>query len=691
MLPKEIWNTILKKSLTDSLQQLNGGKKSVTIKKLQSAGIHTIEDLLWIIPLHWNPIPDIQSFENAKPDEFFQGEGTITTIQCYPSSQKYQRKTILNNLKILVQDIHGPMTLTLQWFNIYPSKKREIEQLKTIRFAGKVNMFHHQLQIISPTLRHDDSIHIQYPSLGGILSKNLKNLFKKIPDSLLESITDPLETTLLKNNNLLSLAHSFKTIHGLAPKHLLSHKNFLRAKRRLIYQEFYLEQIILDIKRNINKNRQAPILRISNQLQQKILNAFPYKLTQDQLNAIKNITEDLTSGSPMMRLLQGDVGTGKTTVAFIAALISGLNGHQAAIICPTEALALQHKKNAALIFQQFNLTCGLLIGSQNTKEKKETLQALSSGSLRIVIGTHTLLQNSVEFKNLSLAIIDEQHKFGVHQRIKLTHKGHGVHTLTMTATPIPRSLAIIKYGDLSLSTIKSYPHGKKVITKIITKECFAKFLSFLNTRIHMGEQAYIVAPAINENSGLVSVKKIYQRFTTFFPNFSIALLHSQLDPKQKQSILHAFSSGKIQILIATSIIEVGIHVPNTTIMAIANPERFGLSSLHQLRGRVGRGSRTGFCFLLNESPHHETIERLKIIEQTTDGFEIAEADLKIRGEGHIFNTNQSGQLTRKIADTIKDQDILLQVKNDFSTIKKNQIYSKDYEKIQRELKITSSI
>ena len=335
------------------------------------------------------------------------------------------------------------------------------------------------------------------------------------------------------------------------------------------------------------------------------------------------MVQDLQSPVPMMRMLQGDVGCGKTTVAFVGALIAALNDHQAAMMCPTETLATQHYHNACKLFEPFDFNCGLLLGSHTPSQKQTLLQQIASGEVAFVLGTHALFQDQVKFARLALSIVDEQHKFGVGQRLRLSSKSNDGHTLIMTATPIPRSLSLTHYGDLDISSIKHLPADRRGIrTRIVTPQLFAKFLAFIKTRIEMGEQAYIVAPAIEDNPehDFIAAKKVFARFEQFFPEYSLGLLHGKLDSTQKQTVFQKFRQGQTPLLIATSVIEVGWMYPTPSIMGIINPERFGLSSLHQLRGRVGRGGNMGFCFLVTESKSPQTLQKLQVIERTTDGF-----------------------------------------------------------------------
>ena len=372
----------------------------------------------------------------------------------------------------------------------------------------------------------------------------------------------------------------------------------------------------------------------------------------------------------MMRLLQGDVGCGKTSVALVSSILTMANGYQVAIMCPTEALAHQHFHTLSTILKSSSYNISLLLGSTKAKEKATILSKIKNNKTNLIIGTHSLIQKNIKFSNLALAIIDEQHKFGVGQRIELVNKSRGCNCLIMTATPIPRSLRLTQFGDLDISSITTIPKGRKgTQTKIIRPDLFQKFLTFLNTRLSIREQAYIVVPVINENdnTSLMYVNQVLEKFKKLFPQKKIAAMHGQLSSVEKESIFTSFKQQQVDILIATSVIEVGIDVHNASIMAIMNPERFGLSAIHQLRGRVGRGQKPGFCFLICDNQISESsLKRLKVIEKNTNGFKIAEEDLISRGEGNLFGTSQSGSSSyRKIGNIIIDQKLLISAREDF--------------------------
>lgn len=673
---------------------------SKTAIKLNEAGYKTLNDLLWILPLRIVELPSFQSFKMAQVDSMFRGMGKVLSVQTRPNFKTSGKgKAPLANITVTVQDRFTPETISLKWFNCYPSQVKKIESLDKISFIGEVSSFNGQVQLVNPEQQDvldseyerdldywsefPSSIKVQYPTINGIGPANITKLFKKIPDHLWEHIEDPL-ADFKELDGYLTLTEAFKTLHGKSD-YKLYEKNRYKAEDRLIFQEFFQDQLkILSRKSLLDEKKGIQISKDEDKLKDFISN-FPYPLTADQEKVIHEIMDDFSSTKPMMRLVQGDVGSGKTTVAILAGLMAIEDGYQVALMCPTESLALQHFLTLSELFKDKDINVGLLLGSQKPAKKKEVQASINSGEVQFVIGTHSLFQDSVEYKNLGLAIIDEQHKFGVNQRIKLVGKTEGCHCLLMSATPIPRSLSLTQYGDLEISIIKTMPSNRKgTKTRIVSPDTFDKFLTFLNTRISMGEQGYIVVPAITESEvqDITNLESVLERFKNFFPKYRISGLHGQLSSEEKQQTFLNFKEHKIDILIATSVIEVGINVTNSTIMAIMNPERFGLSSLHQLRGRVGRGDKPGFCFLVNDkkiSPH--SMERLKVIENHTDGFIISEEDLRLRGEGNLFGVQQSGETSTKVlANIILHQPILIEAR-----AMAIDLYEKQHEIIQKQI------
>lgn len=633
-------------------------------------GIERLYDLIWIFPLRVLTFPKVQSFKNAQIGLPFSGKGTIEKILKRPNfSRKGQFGSRLYNISAVVKDSLSEEKINLVWFNAYPNLIKKIEVINEIEFFGIVSEWKNQKQVISPkfSFEEDQNQIIEYPTINSVSGNQIKKIMDKIPDFLWDDLKESIPREILKKRNLPEINESFKIIHGKKEG-----KDIEDAKQRIIYEEFFQEQIKIYARKKYLINRKSVQIVPADEIK-NLYKLFPYELTNCQKKSLDEIFSDLASPQPMMRLLQGDVGCGKTTVAFLSMLVTYLAGFQSALMCPTESLAQQHFLNFSKFFIDY--PARLLLGSTTEKEKNEIRNLLKSGELKIIIGTHALISETVIFLKPGLFIIDEQHKFGVNQRLELLKRYPKSNTLIMSATPIPRSLSLTKYGDLSLSRITELPYGRKNIkTKIVTKKTFEQFLKFLNTRVSTGEQAYLVVPAIYESERSIYLEKLYEKFKNWFPQYSVASIHGKIPFKERSEILKNFLDQKISILIATSVIEVGIDVKNATIMAIFSPELFGLSSLHQLRGRVGRGAKQSFCFLMVLSEiSSEALERLKVIENSADGFEISEKDLLIRGEGDHFGTNQSGISNhRKLANIIDHETSLLNAREDLELLIKNE-------------------
>lgn len=636
------------------------------MEKLIKVGIETIEDLLWVMPLRVQKVPGIRPFSEIEVQKLFLGKGKITQLNFYPAfGRKGKGRVQLFNANVLVKDSLSENFIRLRWFNAYPNIKKQLEQLNEFVFLGTPTDAKDEIIIANPQINpvkvNENEVIVEYPTINTIAGRHTKALIDKIPDSIWNTeLPDP---TL----HPLGLIEALKVIHGKNTK-----VSFEQAVERLKYQEFFNNQIKARARRERNKALNAPVI-ISNK---DYSNLFSYELTNDQKLVLEDIKLDLKQNYPMMRMVQGDVGCGKTSVAIIAALMAIENNKQVAFMCPTEALATQHYKTLEKTLPK-NIHFALLLGSTSQKDKKQIYADLKSGKIDLIIGTHSLIQDSVEFKDLAMAIIDEQHKFGVGQRLKLFSKGQGVHSIIMSATPIPRSLQLAQYGDLSISTIRELPGGRKGIkTRIVTPENKPKFLSFVKTRLSLGEQIYVVVPAIEESltTDMKSVAEVYDQYLHYFPEYKVEVLHGQLTSDEKQTVMNCFEKGEIDILVSTTVIEVGINVLNSTVISIYSPERFGLSTLHQLRGRVGRGEKPGFCFLvLDKKLQDDSMKRLEIIEKTIDGFEISEADLQFRGQGELFGLNQSGHDSGfKLANIFEDRSIFEQVSRDINKLESTQ-------------------
>ena len=675
-------NSSTKNELTWSspLVDLAGKAQSKTLEKLGEVGVHTLQDLLWIFPLRVIELPPLRSFDYIEEGRMFIGRAKILNVQAKPNFRIRGRgKALLYNIMVHVQDALSDKILTLKWFNSYGSITSKISKCTFIEFMGEASVFNGQAQFANPEfypiekldepslfITVNKELKIQYPTVNTIPNVQIKKLFDKIPSALWNSIEETLPEKILTKYQFLPLKDSFKVIHAkIKPNTDLEKK----TDDRLIYEEFFEDQLKIYLRRQYLKKPKAKNYNVSDSLFNQMAGLYPYELTNDQKKSLQDIRKDFELEHPLMRLVQGDVGCGKTTVAMISAMMVIHHRDQVALMCPTEALAMQHFESAKELFQKTDMRIGLLLGSTSAKEKKLIQKKCADGEIDFIIGTHSLIQEAVSFKKLGLAIIDEQHKFGVDQRILLTNKSQGTHCLIMSATPIPRSLSLTQYGDLDISTIRTMPSGRKGHkTRIVTEETYPQYLNFLKTRLDLKEQIYVVVPAINESEEQTfhNLNDTLELYRKYFPDQSVVGLHGQMKSDEKAKVFNDFKNHKINVLVSTSVIEVGINVLNATVMSIISPERFGLSSLHQLRGRVGRGDKPGFCFLVNDKKISSlSQERLKVIEGNTDGFKIAEEDLKLRGEGDLFGTNQSGsQAQKRLANVVLHADILYQARED---------------------------
>ena len=527
-------------------------------------------------------------------------------------------------------------------------------------FYGKVSVNNAIKEMINPSfekLTQDSRVHPVYRQTAGLTSKQIEAAVCKAMNMLPESVKDPIPEDIRAENSLIGLKDALIKIHF--PK-TLSDVN--TARNRLIFEELLV--LVLGLHYIKAKPSDSCGVTISEDFTDTFLKLLPFKLTNGQLNAISDCIGDIVNNSkPMNRLIQGDVGSGKTMVAAALAYTVIRNGCQAALMVPTEILANQHYLTLSELFKDTGISVELLTGSTPAKAKKRIISGLSNGLVNFVIGTHSLISDNVEFLRLGLAITDEQHRFGVRQRSDLLAKGANPHLMVMSATPIPRTLALMIYGDLDISVINELPPGRQSVdTFLINEEKRVRAYNFLIQHIEQGRQCYIVCPAVEENEvGLISAEEYAQQIKSkYFNRFRVEVVHGKMKAVQKDEIMTDFLNGDIDVLVSTTVIEVGVNVPNAVIMMIENADRFGLSQLHQLRGRVGRGEHKSYCILVSSAKGEDAQRRLKVICSTNDGFKIADEDLKLRGPGDFFGARQHGLPELQVADLAEDMDVLRQ-------------------------------
>ena len=673
---------------------------------LNNLNIYTLNDLLTYFPREYEDRSKIKNIADVI-------DGEEVTVEARVVSELHFNRVRKNMviIKTVIEDDTGRCTVT--WFNQTYIKQR-IKRGETYRFFGKINKVINHLEMNSPIFeelgkeKNTGKIMPIYPSTYKLSQTAIR---QAVENALLMVKGEEIETLpeyILKSYNLEELQKSLQEIHF--PSNV---ENRLSARKRLVFEELLVMQLaLLELK---GKTEDYEGIKFSKDVKMSdVINSLPFKLTKAQLKVLEEIDNDMESNKPMNRLLQGDVGSGKTVVSIISAYKAVKSGFQVAIMAPTAILATQHFEEFKKILEPFNIRCELILGATKQKQKLEITEKLANGEIDILIGTHSLLTENVIFKNLGLVVTDEQHRFGVRQRETITNKGNHPDVLVMTATPIPRTLALILYGDLDISIIDELPpNRKKIETYAVTKRMEERVNNFIRKNIEEGRQVYVVCPLveekedgeeqeslkeekINEQVGLKSIEQkenterknqleieemkieafkqkadlkavkewteIYQK--QIFPDLRVACVYGKMKPKEKEEVMEKFKNGEIDILISTTVIEVGVNVPNASVMVVENADRFGLAQLHQLRGRVGRGEYQSYCILKYSSQASQVAkERMKIMQETNDGFVIAEKDLELRGTGEFFGTKQHGLPEFKIANLFVDMPMLKSVQS----------------------------
>lgn len=639
--------------LSDSIREIKGiGEKSE--KLFAKLGISTVEELLFFYPREYEIVENIRPINEVQEGHIVVVSGTLG------SKPRLQYAGKLKIVSTFLRDASGQLEVT--WFNM-PFIMKTLRMGTRYIMRGRVINKNGRYRLQQPKLLSEEEYHkllqkLQpvYPLTAGLtnhaVSKAVGNALKEV-----DLTGDYLPLEMRKKYDLILRKQAVHAIHFPKDK-----EEYMQARRRLVFEEFFFFALALHQMKQGKHQKPSPYEMNTFELPEKLMDRLPFELTQGQKRAWEEIRQDLVSGVVMNRLIQGDVGSGKTIVAVLALLACVENGHQGAIMVPTEVLAEQHLKTFREYLEPFDIRVDLLVGSMTASQKRRVYEALEMGMTDIVIGTHALIQEKVHYRDLALVVTDEQHRFGVRQREEFSQKGLEPHMLVMSATPIPRTLAIILYGDLDISVIDVMPSDRLPIKNCVVGTSYRpKAYEFIEAQVRQEHQVYIICPMVEESENMEAENVTDYTDTlkgTLSSSIRVECLHGKMKAGAKNDIMERFAAGEIDVLVSTTVIEVGINVPNATVMMVENAERFGLAQLHQLRGRVGRGSAQSYCIFMAGNSSRETMERLSILGGSNDGFYVAEQDLKLRGPGDLFGIRQSGELNFALADIYQDAGIL---------------------------------
>jgi ATP-dependent DNA helicase RecG len=645
---------------------------------LESKGLRVVEDLLTYAPFRYEDRRNVKPIGQLAPGEM----ATVLAEVRHTRMSGLQRR----NASIF-QATFGDSSrevLVGKWFHgaylkdvLTPGMKVALYgKIEYDTYSGELMVMHPEYEVLSDEDEGDSGLHTGrivpiYEAAGKITARVFRILMQRVMENL-PPLADMLPPHIRLRMKLPDRELAIRTIHSPGEHDDVRLLNNFRSPSqfRMIFEEFFWLECGLALKKSKARLRPGIAFELNDRVREQIKTMLPFRPTGAQKRVLGEIAQDMSKPNPMYRLLQGDVGSGKTLVAAEAAIIAIENGYQVAVLAPTEILAAQHYFYFKELFKKLGYVVVLLTGSGSKREKQQLKKLLAAGLVHVGIGTHALLEGDVEFERLGLAIIDEQHRFGVEQRLRLVEKGANPDVLVMTATPIPRTLALTVYGDLDVSVIDELPPGRKpIVTRHVPEERIEQVYSFLKKQVDAGRQAYVVYPVIEESEtqAMKAAQKMHDHLSKLvLPGFSIGLLHGRLSPDHKEEAMRRFKAADLQILVSTTVIEVGVDVPNATVMVIEQAERFGLSQLHQLRGRVGRGGEQSYCILVTAKLNETAAERIRTMVESNDGFHIAEMDMKLRGPGEFFGTKQSGLPAFRIGNIIRDSEVLEVARNEAS-------------------------